>query len=76
MKTPFFYVVVQSIYHNPDKSIHRYGIAVVEAESMAIIKTLSDVSPSMIPVMDLVDLCNRLHLDPKHLEDVVEDLLS
>ena len=51
-----------------------YGIAVKEKGS-DFIRVFSDVSRNQKQIDDVVESCNRLELDPIHIEDVIEDLL-
>ncbi len=76
MMSPYLYILVRNTYYYQGSSICRYGIAIIETDSGAIIKTVSDLSCTRPPVSKLIDLCNRLHLDAEQLGDVIEDFLS
>ena len=52
-----------------------YGIAVKE-KGFGVLRVFSDISRSRRDIDDVVEKCNRLELDPIHIEDVVEDLLA
>lgn len=76
MTSPYLYILVRNTYYYQSKSFCRYGIAIMESNSGAIIKTVSDISCTRSPITDLIKLCNRLHLDPRQLADVIDDFLS
>lgn len=51
-----------------------YGIC-VRSVSAGEIKSFPDISVRRGDVLELVDRCNRLALDPIHIEDVIDDFL-
>ena len=58
---------------------HRtYGIGLVQCEDgyPVLIETYADLSNRRIAVANLVRSCNRKHLDPLHLRDVVQDFIE
>lgn len=50
-----------------------YGIAI--CEDGKILRKISDISVSRQMVTELCERCNRLKLDPIHIDDVIEDNL-
>ena len=52
-----------------------YGIAVKE-KGKDFLRVFRDVSRCKKDIDEVVQRCNRLELDPIHIEDVVEDLLA
>lgn len=50
-----------------------YGIQIYNDGEL--IREISDVSTSERKVADLCECCNRLKLDPIHIDDVIEDIL-
>lgn len=52
-----------------------YGIAVYEMvnKNKKELIRVSDVSTDKIAVEKLVELCNKEHLEPVHIYDVIED---
>lgn len=53
-----------------------YGIDAVDEMSGLSIRSISDISTEKESLKNLIFLCNKLHLDIIHLDDVVEDFLS
>ena len=74
------YGMVQETYYFGTVARISYGIAVYswpESEgTVSIIASAHDVSSNKDQVEHLVCLCNRDHLEPKHLNNIVEDFLS
>ena len=56
------------------RTYRSYGIVV--RKNGRVIKRVSDVSTDKRAVTELVRRCNEYSLDPVHLSDVIEDLLS
>ena len=52
-----------------------YGIEVYETQSSVPLLSYADLFTDKRKAQELIDLCNRLELDPVHLTDVVEDAL-
>lgn len=52
-----------------------YGIEVYDRQSSAPLLTYANLFTRRNQAEELIDLCNRLELDPIHLTDVVEDAL-
>ena len=50
-----------------------YGIALFEGDRP--VRYIPDVFLQREQALDLVECCNRLALDPIHLDDVIEDAL-
>jgi len=55
-----------------------YGIALalVQDGSMNILYSVEDICSEPSQLSQLVQLCNDLHLDPIHLQDVIDDFLA
>ena len=72
------YIVAENVYRNGDDTIKSYGVAVGnESDGETIILTsISDISSDIKQIERLVDICNRLRLDPVHIQEVVSDFLA
>ena len=51
-----------------------YGIAVMRGEER--VRMVSDVFLDRAKAAEFVELCNRLELDPVHLDDVIADAIA
>ena len=58
-----------------DHTVTVYGIEVLEEGANTPLMSLRDVFTREDQAVELVELCNRLELDPIHLSAVVEDAL-
>lgn len=56
-----------------EQSFVRYGISCIDAGS--IVKELLDISDNKNKVLDLVNKCNELNLDPQTLKDLAEEYI-
>ena len=76
----FIYGVTEETYRVGNSCRTSYGIAVYADpetdESAAIIASVRDISADRESVEQLVHTCNRLHLSPEHLSEVIEDYLA
>lgn len=74
------YAVTEEVYVLGESRRIAYGIAVyadsAEEGTAAIIASVRDVASSSSRLEHLVNLCNKLSLEPDHLYDVVEDYLG
>ena len=63
-------------FSHPDAGYYSsYGIDAIGETSEAPIRSILDISTEKEPLENLVLLCNKLQLDPLHLDDVVKDFL-
>lgn len=71
------YLIICETYITPNFIQTGYGIAAAELhdDSFHIIYSISNIHSRLTHVKQLVDLCNRLELDPIHLSEVVDDLI-
>ena len=53
-----------------------YGIDILDSMTNDLLRSVPDISLEREPVESLVWLCNHLHLDMIHLDDVITDFLS
>jgi len=69
------YMVVSEQYMGKARSRTAYGIAAVEEYDghIIVMQSIPDISPEFLPIARLVQICNRLHLEPIHLNEIVED---
>ncbi len=69
------YKVISEEFHDSELGDYiGYGIA-AECDGERLL-TVSDMSCDRGLVADLAERCNELELDPMHLYDVIEDVLS
>jgi len=73
-KQNFKYSLVISSIVVEEETYNSYGIACSENDTVK--KCIEDVSIDKKEVSDLIDLFNKLKLDPIQMEDVIEDALS
>lgn len=73
------YGVVSETYSFGGTVRNTYGIAVYANADWdgtgAIIASVHDISTEKEKIAELVSLCNRYHLAPEHLRDVIDDFL-
>lgn len=69
------YMVVREQYMGTTRSRIAYGIAAVEEYDghIIVMRSIPDISQEFSPIARLVRFCNRLHLEPIHLNEIVED---
>ena len=65
-----------NLFHQDIGNYSSYGIDAVDKKSGIPIRSILDVSLEKEPLENLIFLCNKLHLNIIHLDDVVEDFLS
>ena len=65
-----------NLFHQDIGNYSSYGIDAVDKKSGISICSILDISLEKEPLEKLIFLCNKLHLDIIHLDDVVEDFLS
>ena len=74
------YGIVKETYSLGTAERISYGIAVYSNTehigTACVIASLHDVSSEKEKIADLVSLCNRHHLAPEHLTDVISDFLN
>lgn len=70
-----FYIVKELNYKEEIGSYTAYGIGacINKNGKKETLEYISDVFIDRQKAEHLADLCNRLHLDPIHLRDVVDD---
>ena len=71
---PYVYTVIQSDCQIDGYKYTGYGIC-VKNMSTGESRSFSDISVSRKDIEELSDRCNRLQLDPIHIEDVIDDFL-
>lgn len=71
------YIVVREDFIDDANARTTYGIAAVKEYDgcVTVMQSISDVCPQFMPVLQLVQFCNELELEPIHLQDVVDDFL-
>ncbi len=74
------YELVETTYRCGHTERVAYGIAAYDIrndEEYAVpMVAVNDIASDKGAVLTLIEACNRLHLSPCHLHDVVEDFLS
>lgn len=72
------YITIGSTLFDGDNVRTSYGISVIQVcDGIAIVlQSVIDVSSDRESIDLLVDTCNKLELDPIHLNDVVDDYLA
>lgn len=65
-----------NLFHQDIGNFSSYGIDAIDEISDIPIRSISDISLEKEPLEKLIFLCNKLHLNIIHLNDVVEDFLS
>ena len=76
MSKVMYSIVENELVLNGETTV-TYGIAVCSFGSgVRQEETVNDVSTDRERLCALVDLCNRLALEPLHLHDVIEDFLA
>lgn len=72
------YQVVNNTYFNNKEIVHTYGIAftITYDDCIVVFSAIHDICRDLAAINQLVELCNQLHLDPIHLQDVVDDFLA
>ncbi len=70
--------VEETLCHEDLGRYTAFGICVyrIEQEESNLLMKVSDVFPSAQEAENFAGLCNRLALDPLHLEDVIADTLG
>ena len=68
------YLVIESSVEIDGANYISYGIGCEIAGELSF--AVEDLCLSKARVENLVDLCNKLNLDPIHIDDVVEDFLN
>ncbi len=72
----FLYQLRKDHYTLDGTSYIGYGIDIIHTADQSIYRTAKDISVCEQDVAALVERCNRLQLDPEHLDDVLEDHLA
>ncbi len=71
------YIVMKTEYEAGAQTRYGYGIALTDGEEeFLVLDSVEDLADDREAVSHLVELCNRLELDPIHLRDVAEDFLA
>lgn len=72
------YVLITDIFGSDDTARIGYGIALVRVNDdvMSILQTVADISSDRVSVEKFIEACNKLELDPVHLQDAVEDFIA
>ncbi len=65
-----------NLFHQNIGNYSSYGIDAVNEISALPVRSISDISTEKEPLENLIYLCNKLHLDIIHLDDVIEDFLT
>ena len=73
---PTYKLRKDNLFHQDIGNYSSYGIDVVDEMSGLSIRSILDISTEKKPLEILISLCNKLHLDVIHLDDVVDDFLS
>ena len=70
----FYYKCISGTY----EEVQTFGIALLAKNEncSVLIKAIPDLSTDQMEVEKLAGLCNKLQLDPIHLDDVVDDFLT
>ncbi|MDD6188113.1 MAG: DUF6514 family protein [Clostridiales bacterium] len=73
-----YYAVKESLYREEIGAYTAYGIGVFEydGDEKKTLQYIPDVFLDEDKAEQLVDMCNRLQLEPVHLLNVVEDTVS
>ena len=71
----YVYTLVESVFEAEGHTYKGYGICVRNKETNEAL-TYHDVSVNKCEIERLAMLCNKLQLDPIHIEDVIDDLLA
>ena len=53
-----------------------YGITALEATSLVIINSIPNIFLEQMRALEIITLCNSLKLNPVHLKDLAEDLVT
>ncbi len=68
------YFIKEEIFENEEIGKYiTYGVVIYQKDKA--VREIYDVSTSKRKVMELCARCNRLKLDPMHIDDVIEDFL-
>ncbi len=72
------YVLITDIFGSDDATRIGYGIALVSVNDdvMSVLQTVADMSSDKVSVEKFVESCNRVELDPVHLQDAAEDFIA
>ena len=72
------YQIIKNTYPNNTVFAHTYGIAftITYDDCIVVLSAIYDICQDQTAITQLVELCNRLQLDPIHLQDVVDDFLA
>ena len=75
-KLQFFqYGLCSSVVFDEEGKEHTtYGITVKDSTG-TVLRRVKDISLDRKEVSELIGQCNRLHLEPVHLDDVIDDFL-
>ena len=71
---PYVYAVIKGDYHVDGYKYTGYGICIKNRDTGES-RIISDISVRRKDVEELIERCNRLELDPIHIEDVIDDFL-
>ena len=71
---PYLYTVIESECKVEGYEYTGYGICVRNAETGES-TSFRDISVRREEVEELINRCNKLQLDPIHIEDVIEDFI-
>ena len=74
------YGIIEERYTLNDRSRIAYGIAAyADAEidaTATIVTSIHDITADLCDATALAEVCNRLHIPPQYLRDIVEDYLE
>ena len=77
LTTTYTYCIREDICRDEDGTlIPVYGIEVFDGQSPTPLLSYRDLFTRRRQAEELIELCNRLELDPVHLNDVIEDAMT
>ena len=68
------YELTETVCKLCETPVISYGI--VCKKKGKIEKKYPDIMPDKVKIQELVDECNKSDVDPKHLEDIIEDFIG
>ena len=71
---PYVYTVTEGDYQVDGYKYRGYGICVKNRDT-GDSRCIHDISVRRNEVEELIERCNRLQLDPVHVDDVIDDFL-
>ena len=71
---PYLYTVIESECEVEGYKYTGYGICIKNTDTGES-RSICDISVHRKDIEELSDRCNRLQLDPIHIEDVIDDFL-